>query len=85
MKVVANNVAVIKKAPETKKSSGGIIVSTQEDFRTPISSEVVAIGPDVKTVQVGDTVYYLPKSGDTLKLDGETYIVLPETQIVAIV
>ncbi|MEE1314384.1 MAG: co-chaperone GroES [Faecalimonas sp.] len=77
-------------AEETTKS--GIVLPGQTKEK-PQQAEVVAVGPgglvDGKEVNmlvaVGDQVIYSKYSGTEVDLDGETYLVLKQDDILAIV
>ena len=78
------------KAEETTKS--GIILPGQAQEK-PQQAEVVAVGPgtvedgkEVKMeVSVGDQVIYSKYSGTDVKLDDEEYIIVKQSDILAIV
>ena len=77
-------------AEETTKS--GIILSTATKEK-PVISEVVAVGPgglvdgnEVKmTVKAGDRVVVAKYAGTEVKLDGEEYAIVRQSDILAIV
>lgn len=83
---------VIKKleAEETTKSG---IVLTGSAKEKPQEAEVVAVGPgainDGKRVEmevkVGDKVLYSKYAGTEVKVSGEEYIILKESDILAVV
>ena len=78
------------KAEETTKS--GIVLPGQAKEK-PQQAEVVAVGPgtvedgkEVKMeVSVGDQVIYSKYSGTDVKLDDEEYIIVKQSDILAIV
>ena len=74
-------------AAETKTASGIIIPDTAKE--KPQKGKVVAVGPGTKdekmTVKEGDTVLYGKYSGTELKLDGTDYLMMRESDILAIV
>ena len=77
-------------AEETTKS--GIVLPGQAQEK-PQQAEVIAVGPggvvdgkEVKMeVTVGDKVIYSKYSGTEVKLDGEEYIIVKQSDILAIV
>lgn len=77
-------------AEETTKS--GIILSGQTKEK-PQQAKVVAVGPGViedgtripMEVKVGDQVVYSKYSGTEVKLDDEEYIIVKQSDILAIV
>ena len=93
MKLVPLSDRVVLKqveAEETTKS--GIILSSAAQEK-PQEAKVLAVGPggivdgkEVKMqVKVGQKVIYSKYAGTEVKLDGETYIVVRESDILAIV
>ena len=85
-RVVLKQVAV----EETTKS-GLIITGTAQE--KPLEAEVVAVGPGgvvdgkevVMQVKVGDKVIYSKYAGNEVKLGGEEYLVVKQSDILAIV
>lgn len=88
---LADNV-VLKRFEAEEKTASGIILSTANKEK-PVLSEVVAVGPggmvdgnEVKMeVHVGDRVVVAKYSGTEVKLDGEKYIIVRQSDILAIV
>ena len=71
---------------ETKTHAGILIAETAKE--KPIVAQVTAIGVDVTTVKVGDQILYSGKfdsSKEEVKLDADTYIILKEEDVLAIV
>ena len=87
IKPLADRVVVAPLEAETKTSSGIIIPDTAKE--KPQKGTVAAVGPGTKddsiTVKVGDTVLYGKYSGTELKLDGTDYLIMRESDILAIV
>ena len=87
IKPLADRVLVEPAAAETKTSSGIIIPDTAKE--KPQRGTVVAVGPGTKdnpvTLKVGDTVLYGKYAGTELKLDGGDYLIMRESDILAIV
>ena len=84
---LADRVLIEPAAAETKTSSGIIIPDTAKE--KPQKGNVVAVGAGTKdnpiTVKVGQTVLYGKYSGTELKLDGNDYLIMRESDILAIV
>ena len=76
---------------EEKTKSGFILPSSAQE--KPQTARVVAVGPggtvdgkEVKmVVKVGDTILYSKYSGTDVELDGEEYIIVKQSDILAIV
>lgn len=93
LKPLSNNV-ILKtlKVEETTKS--GIVLPDTMDKEKPEKGEVIACGPgkvldngqlSPMTVKVGDKVIFKKYSPDEIKIDNEDYLVLNESDIVAII
>jgi len=84
---LADRVLIEPVEAETKTASGIIIPDTAKE--KPQKGNVVAVGPGTKdesmTVKVGDTVLYGKYAGTELKLDGSDYLMMRESDILAIV
>ena len=87
IKPLADRVLIEPMAAETKTASGIIIPDTAKE--KPQKGKVVAVGSGTKdekmTVTVGDTVLYGKYAGTELKLDGQDYLIMRESDILAIV
>ncbi|WP_431125571.1 co-chaperone GroES [Flagellimonas flava] len=84
---LADRVLIEPVEAETKTASGIIIPDTAKE--KPQKGNVVAVGPGTKdesmTVKVGDTVLYGKYAGTELKFDGSDYLIMRESDILAIV
>lgn len=87
IKPLADRVLVEPVEAETKTASGIIIPDNAKE--KPQQGKVVAVGNGKKdepmTVKVGDTVLYGKYSGSELKLEGKDYLIMRESDILAIV
>ena len=87
IKPLADRVLVEPLEAETKTASGIIIPDTAKE--KPQKGNVVAVGAGTKenpiTLKVGETVLYGKYSGTELKLDGTDYLIMRESDILAIV
>ena len=87
IKPLADRVLVEPAAAETKTSSGIIIPDSAKE--KPQKGTVVAVGSGTKenpmTVKVGDNVLYGKYSGTELQHDGVDYLIMKESDILAIV
>lgn len=87
IKPLADRVLIEPMAAETKTASGIIIPDTAKE--KPQKGKVVAVGPGTKdedmTVKVGDAVLYGKYAGTDLKLEGVDYLIMRQSDILAIV
>ena len=84
---LADRVLIAPLEAETKTASGIIIPDTAKE--KPQKGIVAAVGPgktdEPMTVKEGDTVLYGKYSGTELKLGGKDYLMMRESDILAIV
>ena len=87
IKPLADRVLIEPLQAETKTASGIIIPDNAKE--KPQKGTVVAVGPGTKdekvTVKVGNTVLYGKYAGTELKFDGTDYLMMRESDILAIV
>ena len=87
IKPLADRVLVEPAAAETTTASGIIIPDTAQE--KPQKGTIVATGSGKKdepiTVKVGDTVLYGKYSGTELKLEGKDFLIMRESDILAII
>ena len=87
IKPLADRVLVEPLEAETKTASGIIIPDTAKE--KPQKGIVVAVGSGTKenpiTVKVDETVLYGKYSGTELKYEGKDYLIMRESDILAIV
>ena len=87
IKPLADRVLVEPMAAETKTASGIIIPDNAKE--KPQKGKIVAVGNGTKdekmTVSVGDTVLYGKYAGTELKFEGLDYLIMRESDILAIV
>ena len=79
---------LVEPAPAEEKTAAGIIIPDTAKEK-PQKGKVVAVGPGKKdeplTVSVGDNVLYGKYAGTELTIDGCNYLIMRESDIVAIV
>jgi len=84
---LADRVLIEPSAAETTTASGIIIPDNAKE--KPQKGTVVAVGTGKKdeplTVKVGDTVLYGKYSGTELKFEGKDYLMMRESDILAII
>ena len=79
---------LVEPAPAEEKTLGGIIIPDTAKEK-PLRGTVVAVGQGKKdeplTVKVGDKVLYGKYAGTELSLEGRDYLIMRESDIVAII
>ena len=87
LKPIDDHVVVkIEAAAEEKKEGGIIIPDTAKE--KPQLAKVIAVGTDEdlqKAVKVGDMVLFGKYAGTEFELDGDKYLVLGKSDILAVV
>ena len=93
MKLVPLSDRVVLKQCEAEETTKSGIILTSSAQEKPQQAEVIAVGPggvvngkEVKMeVEVGNTVIYSKYAGTEVKLDGEEYIIVRQSDILAVV
>jgi chaperonin GroES len=79
---------IIKAAAAEEKTAGGIIIPDTAKEK-PQRGIVIAAGPGKKdepvTVKVGDTVLYGKYSGTEVEIEGDDFLIMRESDILAII
>ena len=85
---------VLKPAKQEEITKSGIVLPDTADKDKPVQGEVIAVGPGkynedgermAMSVKPGDKVVFKKYSPDEVKIDGEEYLVVSETDIIAII
>ena len=83
---------IVKPSPSEEKTAGGLYIPETAKEK-PQKGDVIAVDPGRKAddgqrlpmeVKVGDKVLYGKYSGTEMKVDGETYLIIKESDILAI-
>ena len=93
MKLVPLGDKIVLKQLEAEETTKSGIVLPGEGKEKPQEAEVIAVGPGgtidgkevVMQVKVGDKVIYSKYAGTEVELDGEEYIIVKQSDILAIV
>ena len=84
---------LVKRTEEEEKSAGGIVLPGSATEK-PSQGEVISVGPGKKSengdvspvgVAVGDTVIFGQYGGNEIKIDGDEYLILSESDIFGVV
>ena len=84
---------VVRRIKEDQKTAGGIIIPDTVKEK-PSQGEIVAVGPGGRDeagkltpldVKAGDRVLFGKWSGTEIKLDGEDFLIMKESDIMGIV
>ncbi len=87
VKPLSDRVLVLPNPAEEKTAGGLIIPDTAKE--KPLAGKVVAVGPGTKEVamevKVGDEVLYGKYAGQELVIEGQTYLIMKQNDILAII
>jgi len=84
---------VVKRVKEEEKTRGGIIIPETAQEK-PQEGEVVAVGPGARDedgerialdVKVGDRILFGKWSGTEVKIDGQDYLIMKESDIMGVI
>jgi chaperonin GroES len=68
-----------------RRSSGGILIpATAQVAKRLVWGEIVAVGQNVRTVEVGDRVLFSPEDRHEVEVGGLDYLMLRERDIHAV-
>ena len=88
-----NDRVVVKVLAEEERTRGGIVLPDTAKEK-PQKGEVIAVGPGATRedgtrtpldVKVGDQILFAKYAGTEVKLEGEEYLILRESDILAVV
>lgn len=81
IKPLADRVVAVREEAKTQTSAG--IYLPENAKEKPVVAKVVAVGPDVKGLKVGDRIVYKDYSTTDLKFGGEEYLIVKEEDVLA--
>ena len=93
LKPLGNHI-IVKAQEEDTATKSGIVLPDTADKERPEKGEIVAVGPgrvldngqtEPMSVKVGDVVLFKKYSPDEIKVDSQDYLVLNESDVIAII
>lgn len=86
IKMLSDRILVQLEGPDgERKSSGGILIpATAQVGKRLTWAEVVAAGPNVRSMELGDRVLFNPEDRYEVEVGGRDYIILRERDIHAV-
>lgn len=85
VKMLADRILVDLEADGERRSTGGILIpATAQMGRRLAWGEVVAVGPNVRTMEPGDQVLFNPEDRFEVEVRGADYLILRERDIHAV-
>jgi chaperonin GroES len=83
--MLADRVLVQIPQNEERKSRSGILIpATAQISKRLVWAEVVAVGPNVRTIKTSDQVLFNPEDRYEVEVQGEEYLLLRERDIHAV-
>jgi len=83
IKPLADRVVAVREQAQTKTASGIFLPDNAKE--KPVVATVVAVGPDVKSLTVGDKIVYKEYSTTELKVNNIEYLIVKEEDVLATV
>lgn len=83
IKPLADRIVAVREVAATKTASGLYLPDNAKE--KPVLAKVEAVGPDVKTLKIGDKIVYKEYSTTELKIDGIEYLIVKEEDVLATV
>jgi chaperonin GroES len=86
IRMTNDRILVRRPGSEERKTKAGLLVpatATSENKRT-VWAEVVAVGPNVRSIEPGDYVLVSPEAGYEAQIRGEDYLLLREREVHAV-
>jgi chaperonin GroES len=86
IQLLHDRILVQEDGPEgERRSQGGILIpATAQVGKRLVWADVVSVGPNVRTVEVGDRVLFEPEDRGEVDVRGHTYVMLRERDIHAV-
>ncbi|MFZ3010007.1 MAG: co-chaperone GroES [Candidatus Microsaccharimonas sp.] len=83
IKPLADRVVAVKEQSTSRTTSGLYLPENAKE--KPVTAKVVAVGPDVKTLKIGDKIVYKDYSTTELKVNDIDYLIVKEEDVLATV
>lgn len=85
---------LVKRIEQETKTKGGIIIPDTAQNEKPTEGEVIAVGSGARDqsgklipldVKVGDKILFAKWGGNEIKIEGEDYLIIKESDVLAII
>jgi chaperonin GroES len=81
IKPLAARVVAVREEAKTQTASGLYLPESAKE--APATVTVVAVGPDVKHIKIGDRIVYKDYTPTNLKIDDTEYLIINEEDVLA--
>jgi chaperonin GroES len=83
IKPLADRIVALREEALAKTASGLYLPDNAKE--KPVIAKVVAVGPDVKGLKIGDRIVYKEYSTTNLKINDQEYLIVKEEDVLATV
>lgn len=83
IKPLADRIVATREAVQTKTASGIFLPDSSRE--KPVVASVIAVGPEVKSLAVGDKIIYKEYSTTEIKVNEIEYLIIKEEDVLATV
>lgn len=83
IKPLADRVVAVKEQSASRTTSGLYLPENAKE--KPVMAKVVAVGPEVKTLKIGDKIVYKDYAATELKVNDIDYLIVKEEDVLATV
>ncbi len=86
IRMTSDRILVRRPGSEERKTKTGLLVpaTAVSQSKGTVWAEVVAVGPNVRTIEAGDYVLVSPEAGYEAQIRGEDYLLLREREVHAV-
>lgn len=86
IRMTSDRILLRKQTEGERQSRGGLLIpaTAASVNKRCVWSEVVAVGPSVRNIEVGDQVLHLSDGGLEVEIRGEDYVLLRERDVHAV-
>jgi chaperonin GroES len=74
---------IVKRKEKEDRTAGGIYIPDSAKEK-PQGGEILAAGPECKTVKAGDSILFAKYAGSEFSMDGEDLIIMREDDILGV-
>ena len=86
MKAIGNNIIISVKKTGLSKTEGGLLLAEKDKENIRYKEAIiVSISEDIKSLSVGDVIYYDKSAGYGIDFDGNDYKVIKLQDVVIVV
>ncbi len=78
---LADRIVAVREEAQTKTASGIYLPENSKD--KSMIAQVIAVGPDVAQVKIGDRIIYKEYATTELKMDSKDYLIVKEEDVLA--